>query len=94
VARAVAALSHSSIVTVYDFGLENGQQYIVGELIEGKSLRSVQRTFVDQNGTVRSYKTMSNIGREIQVTDDYWYSPDIRINLIIRVTICAPDVSP
>ena len=38
-ARAVAALNHPNIVTVYDFGVEDGQHYIVRELIEGESLR-------------------------------------------------------
>ena len=40
-ARAVAALNHPNIVAVYDFGVEAGQQYIVSELIEGESLRSL-----------------------------------------------------
>src|SRR5580658_6568405 len=39
-ARAVAALNHPNIVGVYDFGIENGQQYIVSELVDGESLRS------------------------------------------------------
>jgi eukaryotic-like serine/threonine-protein kinase len=34
-ARAVAALNHTNIVAVHDFGVEAGQQYIVGELVEG-----------------------------------------------------------
>jgi serine/threonine protein kinase/Tol biopolymer transport system component len=40
-ARAVAALNHPNIVAVYDIGVEAGQQYIVSELIEGESLRSL-----------------------------------------------------
>ncbi len=40
-ARAVAALNHPNIVAVYDFGIEAGQQYIVSELVEGESLRSL-----------------------------------------------------
>jgi Tol biopolymer transport system component len=40
-ARAVAALSHPNIIAVYDFGIEAGQQYIVSELLEGESLRSL-----------------------------------------------------
>ena len=40
-ARAVAALNHPNIVSVFDFGIDGDSQYIVSELIEGESLRSV-----------------------------------------------------
>ena len=40
-ARVIAALNHPNIVAVYDFGVEGGQQYIVSELVEGESLRSL-----------------------------------------------------
>jgi len=40
-ARAVAALNHPNIVVAHDVGVEAGQQYIVSELIEGESLRSL-----------------------------------------------------
>jgi len=42
--RALAALSHPNIVVVFDVGVEAGQQYIVSELIEGGSLRSLLLT--------------------------------------------------
>ena len=38
-ARAVAALSHANIVSVFDVGEANGIHYIVSELLEGESLR-------------------------------------------------------
>jgi serine/threonine protein kinase len=40
-ARAVASLNHPNIVSVYDFGIEGDKQYIVSELVEGESLRSL-----------------------------------------------------
>jgi Tol biopolymer transport system component len=39
-ARAVAALNHPNIVSVYDVGTANGVQYIVSELLDGDTLRS------------------------------------------------------
>ncbi len=38
-ARAVAALSHPNILTIYDVGRERGLVYAVTELLEGESLR-------------------------------------------------------
>src|ERR1700742_3523747 len=38
-ARAVAALSHSGILAVYDIGQHDGTPYLVSELLEGESLR-------------------------------------------------------
>jgi serine/threonine protein kinase len=40
-ARALGALNHPNIVAVYDTGVENGQAYIVSELVDGESLRAV-----------------------------------------------------
>jgi serine/threonine protein kinase/tetratricopeptide (TPR) repeat protein len=38
--RALAALSHSNIVTIFDFGTEKGVTYAVTELLEGETLRA------------------------------------------------------
>jgi eukaryotic-like serine/threonine-protein kinase len=38
-ARAVAALNHPNIVSIYDIGSENGVHFIVSELLEGETLR-------------------------------------------------------
>src|ERR1700690_2736411 len=42
-ARAAANLSHPNIVTVYDFGNDNGQLFIVMELIPGTDLKTMLR---------------------------------------------------
>ncbi|HET8797862.1 MAG TPA: protein kinase [Thermoanaerobaculia bacterium] len=42
-ARAIAALSHPNIVAVYDVGRENGEFYVVTELLEGRTLRDQLR---------------------------------------------------
>jgi serine/threonine protein kinase/tetratricopeptide (TPR) repeat protein len=38
-ARAVASLSHANILSIYDFGTENGLTYAVMELLEGETMR-------------------------------------------------------
>src|SRR6266705_1278095 len=40
-ARALATLNHPNIVAVYDIGQNDGQAYIVSELVEGESLRKI-----------------------------------------------------
>ena len=40
-ARAVAALNHPNILVVFDIGQHNGSPFLVSELLEGESLRSV-----------------------------------------------------
>ena len=55
-ARAVAALSHANIVSVFDIGEANGIHYLVSELLVGETLRealdrgphSLRKTTVSQ----------------------------------------------
>src|SRR5215469_4790112 len=38
-AKAVAALSHPNIITIYDVGSHDGANYVVTELLDGETLR-------------------------------------------------------
>lgn len=40
-ARAVSALNHPNILVVYDIGTQDGQPYLVTEMLEGETLRSL-----------------------------------------------------
>src|SRR5437016_2613170 len=39
-AKALAALSHSNILSIFDFGNEDGASYVVMELLKGENLRA------------------------------------------------------
>ena len=40
-AKALAALNHPNILSIFDFGEDNGHVFIVSELVDGESLRSI-----------------------------------------------------
>jgi serine/threonine protein kinase len=44
-ARTASALNHPNIITIYDFGQENGRDYIVSEFVEGRTLREYVASF-------------------------------------------------
>ncbi len=53
-AKAVAALSHPNILSIHDFGTDNGLTYAVMELLEGETLRArLQRAPLPWRETVK-----------------------------------------
>ncbi len=58
-ARAIAALSHPNILAVHDVGRENGEFYVVTELLEGQTLREQIR------GTPLGWRRAVEIGAEV-----------------------------
>src|SRR5712691_7538727 len=52
-ARAVAALNHPNILAIFDTGQNNGSPFLVSELLEGETMRSVlDRGAVQQRKTI------------------------------------------
>ena len=51
-ATAVASLSHTNIVNIYDVGSENGVNYIVMEYVDGKTLKEVIKENIRLSPTV------------------------------------------
>ncbi len=59
-AKAAAGLTHPNVVTVYDVGSEEGTQYIVMELVDGRTLKEVVR----QEGPLSAARII-DLGRQI-----------------------------
>jgi serine/threonine protein kinase len=58
-ARAASALNHPNICTIYDFGDDNGQTYIVMEMLEGETLKD------RIGGAALDLQTLLDLGIEI-----------------------------
>jgi serine/threonine protein kinase/6-phosphogluconolactonase (cycloisomerase 2 family) len=64
-ARAVGALNHPNLLTIFDFGSEEGRPYIVTELLEGQTLRMVLR----ENGTAVKLSIRKAVDYGIQIAN-------------------------
>src|SRR5262249_22101659 len=52
-ARAAAGIAHPNVVTIYDTGTQDGVPYIVSELIQGETLRSlIDRGAIDRTTAI------------------------------------------
>lgn len=75
-ARAIARLSHSNIVHIYDFGEEDRRYFLVMEFIEGQTLKSyLQEQF--NSGRQVPLKLASNIISQVAAALDYAHSHNI-----------------
>jgi serine/threonine protein kinase/tetratricopeptide (TPR) repeat protein len=54
-ARATAGLNHPNLLTVHDVGIEDGQPFIVSELLQGESLRGVLRRGLPPHATTAEW---------------------------------------
>ena len=59
-ARAASALNHPNILTVFDFGEQDGIHYIATELVVGRTLRRVDRASMDLHEVVRIAAEVAN----------------------------------
>ena len=69
-AHAIAALNHPNVVAVYDFGVADGQQYIVSELVEGEPLRSLlngKRDAPDGGGVLAAHQAHDRLEIDVLV---------------------------
>jgi serine/threonine protein kinase/Tol biopolymer transport system component len=64
-ARAVGALSHPNLLTIFDTGKADGRPYIVTELLEGQTLRSMLR----ENGTAVRIPIRKAVDYGIQIAN-------------------------
>lgn len=64
-ARSIARLRHPNILTIYDFGEENGALYIVMEIIEGQTLKE------EQEGKVLTLDRTHEIIKQVAGALDY-----------------------
>jgi serine/threonine protein kinase len=58
-ARAVAALNHPNVLSIFDIGIHEGEPYLVSELLEGESFRQIL-----DRGAIPARKAM-DYGRQI-----------------------------
>ena len=59
-ARAASALNHPNILTVFDFGEQDGIHYIATELVVGRTLRRADRSRMDLHEIVRIAAEVAN----------------------------------
>jgi eukaryotic-like serine/threonine-protein kinase len=71
-ARTASSINHENIISVYDFGEEQGRPFIVMEFLEGESLRNAIR-----NGRLGSFERRLRIALQVARALDHIHSRKI-----------------
>ena len=90
-ARLVARLRHPNIVALHDVGIEDGQLYLVMELVEGAPLYRIQR-MLQAGGEELGAAAVAEIG--IQIADALAYAHSLTDAAGRSLEIVHRDVSP
>ncbi|MGQ9506282.1 MAG: serine/threonine protein kinase, partial [Candidatus Bathycorpusculaceae bacterium] len=53
-AQAVAKLNHPNVVSIYDIGKEDGEQFFVLEFVDGMSLRELMGTYPENKCDIQT----------------------------------------
>ena len=58
--RMLASLVHTNVMTIYDFGVDDGMHYIAMEFVDGKDLADVLKEGVDVETGIGYLRTLSS----------------------------------
>lgn len=91
-AKVVMNLSHANIVSIYEYGIENNQNYLVMEFVNGLNLRQLRNLMVDQKKEL-TYGQIVYIAKEAAAGLDYAHRAVDPLTGA-PLNICHRDVSP
>ena len=93
-ARAVATLNHPNVLAIFDIGQQNGSPFLVSELLEGETLRTVlDRDSLSQRKTIaRIRSTIRPIRLDVETSSE---PVAVRNNagVIMAATVSMPSAS-
>ncbi|MBZ0319721.1 MAG: protein kinase [Anaerolineae bacterium] len=76
-AQTAASLEHPHIVTIYDYGTQNGLSYVVMRLLTGGSLADRMAYRVEHNGALPTLTEVAQITRELADALDYAHQRNV-----------------
>ena len=88
-ARAVAALNHPNILTIYEIETHDGSPYLVSELLEGETLAAQSLNGVLASGTRVTHTipagTIGN-SQALETVRETWMADDLKVPVMTKTT--------